>query len=688
MKKTALPVQRRIMRVHFGESGMKHFFQQDFWERMIFRKKKTENTATYDPKLRAVIIALLAATAPHVNNLKLWVIFWCLLIWGFIWYASGKRKTVLPRYVMVPGAIAGFGGALLSFGGALYTDTYVALLSVMAGLKPLEAKSYRDHMLCVFLAYFMVITNLFYSDEVGMTLYMFASVLLTTVVLIHLQHPAGLFRQKSRVAAVIMLQAIPVMLILFFLFPRIQGNVLGIARRTGRSGFSDTMSPGRLSNLARNNDIAFRVSFDGPAPRGGLLYWRGIVFLHFDGSRWSKGNRLPSASFLEKAENPVNYTITLEPHNDRWLFALDMPGTVPSGSRLMSDYTLLARRPVSERKMYKMTSYTLYDTGALDKWEDAARKIPRGSNPRAAALAEKWSAAGTEAEEMVNTALRYFRENEFYYTLEPPLLGRHAVDDFLFETRRGYCEHYASAFVFLMRAAGIPARVVGGYQGGEMNPYGEYMIVRQSHAHAWAEVWISGKGWTRADPTASVAPARIEGTPADALAPEELFSFFSFPQSGWIGSIFRNFGFGWDMINTYWNLWIMTYSLEDQAGLLARLGIRTDSRSWPVQSALLAIGLIALFIFLFTLRMWRKASREKDRALEIYERFCRKMERKGFPRKPAQGPADYADRLIAAAPDQKEDIARIRDLYIRLRYGQQGGDKNALRELALQVRRL
>ncbi|MEZ4524331.1 MAG: DUF3488 and transglutaminase-like domain-containing protein [Desulfobacterales bacterium] len=650
----------------------------------LAEKKKSP---IYGRQLRPILLALFAATIPHVNNLHLWVIFWCLGLWGFIWRASGKARPVLNTYFTAFLAIAGFGGALLSFGGALHTDAYVALLSVMAGLKPLESRCYRDYMISLFLAYFMVITNLFYSDELGMTLYMFGSVLLTTAVLIHLQHPAGSVKQKFRLASVIMLQAIPVMLILFFLFPRIQGNILGIAQRTGRSGFSDKMSPGRLSSLAQNDAIAFRVTFEGPVPPQDQLYWRGIVFTLFDGREWTRGIRLPASSSLLRAENPVNYTLTLEPHNDRWLFALDMPGTKPAGGYMLSDFTLMAHRPVGERKLYQMTSYTSYDTGPMEKWERRVAELPPGSNPRSAAMAQTWAASGMGPEEIVKTALRHFREKGFVYTLEPPLLGTQPVDDFLFETRRGYCEHYASAFVFLMRAAGIPARVVAGYQGGEINPYGGYLIVRQAHAHAWAEVWFSGKGWTRTDPTAVVAPERVEGRLEDALSANDLFRFFSMPKTGWMGSLLTNMRFGWDMVNAYWNLWIMAYSLQDQTGLLAKLGIRVEGGKWILKTALLITGLIAVVFFLFFLRMRHKAAPKRDPVRDVYAEFCRKLERKGVPRRPEMGPADYAKTAMAALPDLKKEISDITGLYIRMRYGEEG-NREMLRQFRSQVRDL
>ncbi len=637
---------------------------------------------TYGRQLRPIVLALLIATAPHVNNLHMWVIFWCLGLWGFIWRASGKGQRVINRFFMPFLAIAGFGAAMISFGGALNTDTYVALLSVMAGLKPLESRSYRDYMISIFLAWFMVITNLFYSDELGMTLYMFGSVLFTTAVLIHLQHPAGSVKQNFRMAAVIMVQALPVMLILFFLFPRIQGNIMGIAQRTGRSGFSEKMSPGRLSSLAQNDAIAFRVTFDGPVPRPDLLYWRGIVFMNFDGREWTKGVRLPADISPLRSENPVTYTLTLEPHNDRWLFALDLPSARPPGGYMLADFTLMAYRPVGERKLYKMTSYTSYETGPIAKWEKRATLLPPGSNPRSAALARTWAESGMSHEEIAETALRHFSENGFVYTLEPPLLGTNSVDDFLFETRKGYCEHYASAFVFLMRAAGIPARVVGGYQGGEFNPYGGYLIVRQAHAHAWAEIWLEGKGWTRTDPTAAVAPERVQGSLEDVLGAND---FFTFSKTGWLGSILSNMGFGWDMVNAYWNMWFMTYSLQDQTGILAKLGIRTDSWKWIVKTVLLAVGLIAFTVFLFSVRMWHKSAKTKDPVSAVYDRFCRKLEKKGIPRMPETGPLDYADAVISAMPERKAEISEITDLYIQIRYGA-GGDRKMIKTFASRVR--
>src|SRR5690606_12261507 len=253
---------------------------------------------------------------------------------------------------------------------------------------------------------------------------------------------------------------------------------------------------------------------------------------------------------------PFSYTVTLEPHEKRWLVALDLPAKLVPNSRFTADYQMLALRPVRQRTRYEMTSHTDYRLGyeGLSPYERLrALQLPDGYNWRARALAENLKAAAQDDEDMVKIVLALFRNQPFTYTLTPPLLGDNPVDDFLFNTRSGFCEHYASAFTFLMRAAGIPARVVTGYQGGEVNPIGNYMIVRQSEAHAWSEVWLEGQGWKRVDPTAAVSPQRVESGIAAAVPASDPLPAFVRGGAEWL----RNLRFTWDSFATTWNQWVL-----------------------------------------------------------------------------------------------------------------------------------
>ena len=314
-----------------------------------------------------------------------------------------------------------------------------------------------------------------------------------------------------------------------------------------------------------------------------------------------------------------------------------------------------------------------------------ALKIPPNKNPQAIALAREWRAASANPVQYVNTALNYFRNNDFGYTLNPPPLGEESIDDFLFRTRKGYCGHYASAFTFLMRAAGIPARMVAGYLGGELNPYGEYLIVRQSDAHVWVEVWLSGKGWVRTDPTLAVAPQRVEQGLAAALPAEEWSILSSFGALGPFAKHWINIRLGWDAINNQWNKWVLGYSNTRQKKLLAKFGISAGTRKGLASAIILGTAVMSLITLGYLLSLSKKAAPKQDAVQKAYLTFCAKLARIGLARKPSQGPLDYASMVVALRRDLKTSVLDIVKLYIRLRYGR-GGDRDDRRRLKILVK--
>ncbi len=624
------------------------------------------------------ILPILAATAfafvPFIPRLRVWITVWCFLLWGYA-FLSAENKVPKPGRLLhgiliFLGIIAASAGA----GGVLGGEFFVGLLSVMAGLKPLEISSHRDRMIAVFIAYFIVITALFQSESLSITMYMFVSVFVTTSVLIRINHPAGRLGTNLRLSAVIMFQAIPLMMILFFLFPRIQGSLWGFAKAgKGRSGFSDTLSPGGISEIIRSDEIAFRAEFEEAVPKRNLLYWRGIVFEYFDGKSWSQGRKTAARKGLITGRDIAEYSITLEPHERNWLFALDIPVSPPSLAIMLNDCTLVSHREVKQKIRYRLKSYTTYNTSADMTWRERMLQMPAGGNPQSRAYARKWAEAADTPQKIVDSALLFFRENSFFYSLRPPLLREDTIDDFLFRTRKGYCEHYASAFVFLMRAAKVPARVVGGYLGGEMNPYGNYLTIRQADAHVWAEVWLDESGWLRVDPTAAVAPGRIEHGIEDVISPDELPAFLLIGRFGPVAEYWKKFRLGWDALSIQWDIWFAGYSSEQQKSLLSRIGITGESWKWFAEVILLTLGLTAGIAFLFAFRMFKKSAPKRDAVQEAYQIFCKKLARVGLPKRPEQGPADYAETVIAARQDLKSQIIEITDCYILLRYGH-GGD--------------
>jgi len=616
------------------------------------------------------LAALAIALIPHIPRLPLWVVFWCALGWGYILVVVKFGRPMPGRALRLVLTLGGVLAVLLYSGFSLDRYSSVGLLWIMASIKPMEIKTYRDEMVTIFLNYFLAIACLFFSSSFLAGLYVVFSICVTTAVLIHMHQSRRQFKISLGLAATLMLKALPFALILFIVFPRMNGSLWGMrSPATAQSGFSDRLMPGSVTHLVRNNAIAFRAEFDGRMPEPDRLYWRGLVFWLFDGRSWQHSKNSLYVHPRLQGRHPAKYTITLEPHNQRWLFALDLPYKFGTRTLLLSDYTLTSRWIIRQRLQYRAASYLDYHTGPLLRLESAALQIPWDTNPRAAALARRWRSGANSMAGVVQTALGYFKNNNFSYSLNPPPLGIDAVDDFLFETRTGYCEHYASAFAFLMRAAGIPARVVAGYLGGERNPYGNYLIIRQSDAHVWVEVWLPGSGWMRVDPTLSVAPARGPRGAAAALPAEERSSLRSFYGSGPLAPYGLKVALGWDAINNQWNKWVLGYSNYSQKSLFARIGLKTGTWTGRAQIMILCSGLMGvLFLLLFFRIKGRRSPGTTDAIQRVYLKFCRKLERIGMARRPSQGPLDYTETAIAFRNDLKASILDIVKLYISLRY--------------------
>lgn len=640
------------------------------------------------PNLEWLLGSLALAVVPHLSHLPIWVsgLFALVALWRL---AIARRGLALPgRGPLLLLTALATGGIYLSFGTLFGRDAGVAMLVVMLALKLLEARALRDGMVAAFIAYFLAISSLLFSQGIPTAVYLLAVTLAITAALIGLNHPQSALggRARLRLAGAMLLQALPAMALLFVLFPRLPGPLWGLPRDAfgAASGLSDTMSPGSISHLGLSDAVAFRVKFSGQVPPTAQLYWRGPVLWDFDGRTWSAGRTetaVEGAKFTAFG-TPVRYVVTLEPEPGRWLFALDLPAATPPGATLSPDYQLLAAQPVRRRIRYTMTSYPTYRTPLrLSRAErERALRLPPGADPQARALAARWRAETGGAEGVIARALAMFHDEPFVYTLNPPLLGANPVDGFLFGSRRGFCEHYAGSFAFLMRAAGIPARVVTGYQGGELNPLGDYLIVRQADAHAWVEVWLADRGWVRIDPTAAVAPQRVQVGIAGAFPETEAGPGLVSERAPWL----RNLRLSWDALNNGWNQWVLGYDQQRQTALLSRLWRRPAS--WQELGLTLAAAMAGLLLALGGLTLWQLRTGKRPETAAVYDRFCAKAARLGLPRRPGEGPQDFTRRIARQRPELAQAAARIGELYIRLRYGP-AASKAEIRRLRRLVRR-
>jgi protein-glutamine gamma-glutamyltransferase len=625
----------------------------------------------------------LATTLPHVVHQPVWLslLAGTLLLWAAWLWKTDRR---LPgRWLLVAVVGAACAGILIEYRSLFGRDPGVAMLVVFITMKLLELKSRRDAMVVVTLGCFLLLTHFFHSQSIPTALWLLATIGLLTATLIRLHGgPACTPRGTLRHAAILCGQAIPFMLVLYLLFPRISGPLWGLPAdaHSGKTGLSDTMSPGSVARLAQSGDIAFRVRFDGAVPPRQKLYWRGPVMENFDGTTWRpyEGRRPPER--LDIISPPIRYQTTLEAHDQRWLLALDAPIALPEGVRLNGTLTASSRKPVGERQRFSLSASLDYH---FNRDEDPATlqrnlSLPPGRNPQALALAARWRAAGNSPEAIIGQAQALFA-SDFTYTLQPPLLGDNGIDQFLFQTRRGFCEHFAAAFVVLMRAANIPARVVGGYQGGELNPLDDHVVIRQSDAHAWAEVWLPERGWIRIDPTASVSPSRIEAGIADALPAGEPLPALVQWRADWI----RTLRFRWEAINNAWNQHILGYDPERQRQLLSRLGLPdTDWRSLAlmlgITCSLLAAALMAWAIFY---------KPRTDPVLRLWHKALRQLARRQVDYAPWEPPLALAQRVRQQHPELADAFQSVVDAYIAARYDKAGNNLKPLRDAVARLRR-
>jgi len=608
----------------------------------------------------------LAAYLPLVPQVPAWLAG--VSAAAFLWRAwlAWRREPLPTRWVLILIALAGAVGVFIEYRTLFGQRAGVALLLIFLALKQLEAHAPRDGLAIILLAYFLTLTQFFEDQSIPIAATMLATVLVATAALAKLADARTAALPLLRRAGMLLLQAVPFMLILFVLFPRINGPLWGLPSDAyaGLTGLSDSMTPGSINNLIQSDAIAFRVKFDGPVPSRQEMYWRGPVLTRLQERTWLPGPaRTGEIDYFPANGSPsYRYTVTLEAHNRPWLFALELPDSLPPNAFITADYQLHAKKPVRERIRYEISSHTRVDHAQESTRNlTAARDLPDGLNPRTRALGESWAASGTPPRTRLRQAIDFLREQDLTYTLQPPLLGLHVADEFLFGSKRGFCEHFAASFVVLMRAAGVPARVVTGDQGGERHPVDDAWVIRQSDAHAWAEVWLDDAGWVRVDPTATSAPARIEENLAAAVPAGEPLPLLMRQGFDWL----KDLRFRWWAVNNAWNQWVLGYNFERQRDFLQKLGMAAPD--WQKMTAALAILCGLTLLALTGWILWRRPP--ADPALRLWLRFCRHMAKHDRPRQDWEGPLDYAHRLAGALPANAREIDHIAALYAGLRYG-------------------
>ena len=639
-----------------------------------------------------LLASFLGGVALHADRLPFHYVL--VAIVTCVWRALAEVRHDIrlpPAWLRGLLALALLAGVLIQYRTVNGLGPGTALLVSMGAVKLLETRGRRDRYIMVAVALFLMLSACLDRQSMVRAPFYLLLTWACCVSFIYIANPGiGLStRQALRLTARALALSLPLALLLFVFFPRMAGQLWALpSQGSASTGLSDEMTPGGISALSESDEPAFRVRFFGAAPPPQLRYWRGPVLHKFDGYSWRRDRTQSYRSIkMNYGGNAYRYRITLEPHQRNWLFALETPQLPPSPTTYFSyDSQLLSAQPVTQAMSYELTSYT--ETSSSDELSVLGRRtetsLPLDRNPRSNALARQLRVQSADTAGFIRSVLALFRDRGFTYTLTPELLQQDSVDDFIFNTREGFCGHYASAFVSMMRAAGVPARVVTGYQGGEWNPIGDYFIVRQSDAHAWAEVWLEGEGWRRVDPTAVVSPERLTRGLLDLL-PDAGTQVQRFARSlAWV----QNLRQGWDAANTWWNDNVAQFNARAQLSILRRLGF--DSPRLRQLGWIAAAGL-ATWAFAMLLWLARRAPLQRPDLLgRGYRTLCAWAGRRGLARAPDEGPRGFASRLQREKPELAARAVPLLEEYAELRYGRTRDDerRERVRRWLTDVRRL
>lgn len=634
------------------------------------------------PIPRASLLLLLVtvglAIAPHMLRIPLWLPVVAIACVGWRIQVYRERWVFPSRVVRFSMVVTSMVAIFLYYGTVLGPDAGVALLIVAYLLKLLEMYKERDAFLIVILSYFVIATNYLFSTALLSSLYTMAVVLFVTASLVGLNQTTREVKPKRTlvIAAKLFVQAIPIMIVLFVFVPRVSPMwALNIDNSHAKTGLSDSVSPGDISNLSKSSALAFTVEFFGDKPAQKDLYWRGVTYVDFDGRTWRRNSldEYNTAESLQKSELVVQpdrftYRVIMEPNYRHWLFSLPFSIVNEANVKQTKSLVLARKESVASLVSYDVVSHPkyAYQGRGLDAQEIARNTQLPSTDVRTKRKAkEMYDAVNGDPHAYAESVLRWFNKDNFVYTLKPPLLRVNVVDGFLFSSQQGFCAHYASAYVFMMRAVGIPARMIGGYQGGEYHEAG-HLMVKQYHAHAWTEVWFKDHGWLRVDPTAAVAPERVFSGP-DGAVTDDSFSTDS-PLSP---LLFRNNAFvrslraKMEYVDFLWSRWVVGYNNSTQTQFLSRwMNDVTPQKMVVVMFVFLCFVMLILTIYI----LLERSRRRLDPVDRLYLRFADKLASKGFERNSGEGVWSYCERASLFFPENANDIRNITQLYDDLRY--------------------
>ncbi|MDP3518206.1 MAG: DUF3488 and transglutaminase-like domain-containing protein [Pseudohongiella sp.] len=653
-----------------------------------------------------ILSVMVLLILPHLTRMPLWLIVLAgvCLTWRWLIYIGranypGRAVRAVALFAVAAATIVQYGGEGLSIDG-----TVILLISGCL-LKLLEMRYRRDIYIVNTLAFLLLMAGFIYSQSILSGAYNLMVALLILASLISLNRAPdftdGRIEQlrNLRLAGILMLQALPLMLILFVTVPRIS-PLWSVTQPSTASatGVSDRMSPGEISELARSTEIAFRVKFTANIPSPQHLYWRGLVLEDFDGSTWSRnyftiGPRQDRDYQSDSSQAVLDYSIIMEPTQQNWLYAINVPDVNQPGVFLDNYNVLNVSRPVVQRFRYDVRSYTDVPSDLIlgQRARNRALRLPEDGNPRARELAQQMRAQYSDDRQLTNAMLSRFRTEEYFYTLYPPLMPDNSIDDFLFDSQQGFCEHYAGALTFMLRAAGIPARVVVGYQGAEHNRFEDYLIVYQYNAHAWVEAWFEGVGWQQLDPTAWVAPDRIELGAEMLMRQNEqtlqdpAFAMLLLMDRPWLNALRLRM----DSLEYSWNRWVLSYDETTQLAFLESLVGASRVKWLPA----IMVAMLVLILAAVVAGSMFKNRRRHDPVVDTCLQFMNSFAGTKLARVPREGAYTFFQRLAQNNPECRDELdACARDINQMMYRSSMDSHnvliKNELRALSTRLKRL
>lgn len=657
-----------------------------------------------------LLASMIASLLPHVAHIPLWLTLMVSVCICYRLLIYRGRLKFPSLWVKIPLLFFGVSFVWVHFGTLFGPDAGVGFLILVYAFKALEMYREKDAYVIVILSYFIMAIFFLTSTSLLTTMYMLLVIMMISATLVSLNRTSPIPRpiNNLQISTVILLQSLPLMVILFIFFPRLPPFwSFQIDQTESVTGLSESMSPSDVAKLGRSDKLAFRANFEGRTPAIKDLYWRSMVFDDFDGRTWTKSNQQDAQAlreihwssrsapkwFLETQylKQGIDYEVTVEPTKKNYIPALELPRSSELGVGLTRHYTLISRELIESTARFQIRSFLKYQADAVLTAEAHGlnTSIVDDENARSRRFAKDlYAAVGKQPEAFINALLKKFNEDEFHYTLSPPTAENNTIDHFFMDTKKGFCMHYAGAFTYLMRAVGIPARVVVGYHGGEVNPIGNYVLVHQFDAHGWAEVWLTGQGWVRVDPTHSVAPERIlEGAfntlqISDSIEETGAFSTAQLQQFPWLNQLRLSL----DYINYTWDLFVVSYDRDSQSDLMSRYF--NGMNAAVVMAVLIVICAVVVMIVAYVFYRL-SVGRYKDKVDWVYQQLSKRIAKQSgeqdFLRRPGEAPLEYSERLRGPIPEVYPLLQQATDRYYHYQFELRNIDRHRHSAIRLKV---